>query len=75
MNEVIRKAIKITGSQKKLGDACGVAQQSVFKWLHNKTKVSPEFVPLIVKATKGEIKDYEIRPDIPHLFKHPRSAS
>ncbi|MFP1727994.1 transcriptional regulator [Lonsdalea quercina] len=75
MNEVIKTAVDIVGSQKKLGDACGISQQAVGKWLHNKSKVSPELVPLIVKATKGAIKGYEIRPDMPHLFKRPRSAA
>ncbi|MFZ4835920.1 transcriptional regulator [Rouxiella sp. Mn2063] len=75
MNEVIKTAIEIVGSQKKLGSACGVSQQAVGKWLSNKAKVSPEKVPLVVKATKGLIKGYELRPDMPHLFKRPRSAA
>ena len=39
MNPAIKTAINIVGSQKKLGDACEVSQQAVYKWLHNKAKV------------------------------------
>lgn len=69
MNPTIKTAIDIVGSQKKLGDACGVSQQAVFKWLHNKAKVSPEHVNSIVDATKGEVKAHQIRPDLPFLFR------
>ena len=69
MNPTIKTAIDIVGSQKKLGDACGVSQQAVFKWLHNKAKVSPEHVNSIVDATNGEIKAHQIRPDLPILFR------
>ena len=69
MNPTIKAAIDIVGSQKKLGEACGVSQQAVFKWLHNKAKVSPEHVNSIVDATKGEIKAHQIRPDLPILFR------
>ncbi|HBB4630447.1 TPA: helix-turn-helix domain-containing protein [Escherichia coli] len=40
MNPAIKTAINIVGSQKKLGDACEVSQQAVYKWLHNKAKVT-----------------------------------
>ncbi|MHA0917140.1 transcriptional regulator [Kosakonia cowanii] len=68
MNPVIKTAIDIVGSQKKLGDACDVSQQAVYKWLHNKAKVSPEHVNSIVAATGGEIEAHQIRPDLPALF-------
>lgn len=71
MNQAIKTAIAIVGSQKKLGDACNVSQQAVFKWLHGKAKVSPEHVGSIVNATKGEIQAHIIRPDLPKLFPQP----
>lgn len=71
MNEVIKTAIALVGSQKKLGHACGVSQQAVYKWLHNKAKVSPEHVGHIERVTNGEIPGYMIRPDLPHMFKKP----
>ncbi|MEH8974259.1 YdaS family helix-turn-helix protein, partial [Klebsiella pneumoniae] len=55
MNPTIKTAINIVGSQKKLGEACDVSQQAVYKWLHNKAKVSPEHVNSIVNATNGEV--------------------
>jgi len=67
-NEAIKKAIKILGSQSKLGEATNTRQSSVWKWLHYKSKVKPEKVPLIVEATNGEVKACDIRPDLPHLF-------
>jgi len=71
MNKVIKSAISIVGTQKKLAKACGVSQSAVQKWLHNKSKVSPEKVAFIVKATGGIVKSYEIRPDMPELFPEP----
>ncbi|EUD07854.1 helix-turn-helix domain-containing protein [Providencia alcalifaciens] len=68
MNEAIKNAIDIVGTQKKLGEACGLTQQAIFKWLHNKAKVSPEYIPLIVKATNGQVRAQDIRPDLPHLW-------
>lgn len=61
MNPAIKTAINIVGSQKKLGAACEVSQQAVYKWLHNKAKVSPEHVGSIVTATGGVVKAYQIR--------------
>ncbi|OON34641.1 transcriptional regulator [Izhakiella australiensis] len=75
MNEAIKTAIGIVGSQKKLGDACGLTQQAVYKWLHGKAKVSPEYVESIVDATGGAVRAYQIRPDLPGLFPHPNQAA
>lgn len=74
MNPAIKTAINIVGSQKKLGAACEVSQQAVYKWLHNKAKVSPEHVGSIVTATGGVVKAYQIRPDLPKLFPHTEKA-
>ncbi|HIC6752420.1 TPA: transcriptional regulator [Salmonella enterica subsp. enterica] len=72
MNKVIQRALEIVGSQKRLADICGVSQPAVHKWL-NGGSVSPEKVTAIVKATGGEIKAHEIRPDLPDLFPHPEN--
>lgn len=71
MNEAIKSAISIVGTQKKLAKACGVSQSAVQKWLYNKSKVSPEKVSFIVKATGGAVKGYEVRPDMPEFFPRP----
>lgn len=75
MNPTIKTAIRLVGSQKKLGEACDVSQQAVYKWLHNKAKVSPEHVNSIVNATGGEIKAHQIRPDLPELFPSPANCN
>lgn len=67
-NKAIEKCIRITGSQQELGRITKTAQSSVWKWLHNQSKPSPHKVPLIVKATNGQVKAWEIRPDLPTLF-------
>jgi len=75
MNIAIKTAITLVGSQKKLGSACGVSQQAVYKWLHNKAKVAPEQVIPLVLATNGKVKAHEIRPDLPGLFPPPTQAA
>ena len=74
MNLVIQKALGIVGSQKRLADLCDVSQPAVHKWL-NGGAVSPEKVSAIVNATGGQIKAYEIRPDLPELFPHPNHVA
>ncbi|MEE3649488.1 MULTISPECIES: transcriptional regulator [unclassified Brenneria] len=71
MNEVIKTAIAVVGSQRKLGKACGLTQAAVQKWLYDKAKVAPENVQAVVNATNGVVKGYQLRPDLPHLFPHP----
>jgi len=71
VNEIIRFAIEQHGSQKKLADACGVTQGAVWKWLHCRNAVSPEYVFAISRATAGHFKPHEIRPDLPELFPQP----
>ncbi|MCX7132298.1 helix-turn-helix domain-containing protein [Aeromonas sp.] len=68
MNETIKIAIDIVGTQKKLAEACGVSQAAVQKWLHGKSKVAPENVLTLVNATNGAVRAHQIRPDLPHLF-------
>ncbi|MFS1539813.1 MAG: transcriptional regulator [Candidatus Phlomobacter fragariae] len=53
---------------KKLGEACGLTQQAIFKLLDNKAKVSQEYVPMIFKATKGKVSAKDIRLDSVHVW-------
>ncbi|MDT8849373.1 helix-turn-helix domain-containing protein [Pantoea dispersa] len=73
MNQAIDRAIKIAGSQEKLAQMVGVSQPNVWSWLHDKKRVSPERVLSIVKATGGQVKAYQIRPDLPELFPCPKN--
>lgn len=51
-NEIIQRAIDIAGSQKKLADLCGVAQPTVWRWLHG-GGIDARYVMKIVSATNG----------------------
>ena len=66
-NKTIQKAIDIAGSQKKLADLCGVAQPTVWRWLHG-GGIDARYVMKIVSATNGKIKVAEIRPDLAQLL-------
>ncbi|MDH8639157.1 helix-turn-helix domain-containing protein, partial [Klebsiella pneumoniae] len=66
-NKTIQKAIDIAGSQKKLADLCGVAQPTVWRWLHG-GGIDARYVMKIVSATNGRIKAAEIRPDLAQLL-------
>lgn len=74
-NKAIIKAIEILGSQGKLATACGLTQTTTWKWANGLSKVSPQHVPLVVKATKGKVKPWEIRPDLPELFPKKQKAT
>ncbi|HEP0813073.1 TPA: helix-turn-helix domain-containing protein [Enterobacter chengduensis] len=67
MNNTIQRAIDIAGSQKKLADLCGVAQPTVWRWLHG-GGIDARYVMKIVSATDGKIKATEIRPDLAQLL-------
>lgn len=66
-NKVIQRAVNIAGSQKKLADLCGVAQPTVWRWLHG-GGIDARYVMPIVNATSGKIKAAEIRPDLAGLL-------
>lgn len=66
-NEIIQRAINIAGSQKKLADLCGVAQPTVWRWLHG-GGIDARYVMKIVSATNGRVKPADIRPDLALLL-------
>ena len=49
-NKVIQRAVSIARSQKKLADLCGVAQPTVWRWLHG-GGIDARYVMQIVNAT------------------------
>jgi len=51
-------------SQDEFGSMIGVTQGAVSQWLAGSIKISAERAVDIEKATKGEVKREEIRPDI-----------
>nr|DAL51257.1 MAG TPA_asm: Putative antitoxin of bacterial toxin-antitoxin system, YdaS/YdaT [Caudoviricetes sp.] len=73
-NKVIQRAIDIAGSQKKLADRCGVAQPTVWRWLHG-GGIDARYVMKIVSATEGKIKAADIRPDLAQLLSANNTAA
>ncbi|WP_312387637.1 YdaS family helix-turn-helix protein [Atlantibacter hermannii] len=67
-NKAIQRAVSIAGSQQKLADLCGVAQPTVWRWLHG-GGIEVRYVMQIVKATGGKVKAQDIRPDLAQLLK------
>lgn len=61
--EAIKKAADICGSLSKLAIAIGANYTSAFKWVHGKAVPSPLNCMRIEKATRGQVKKEEIRPD------------
>lgn len=71
LNYGIKNAISIFGSQKAFSQRIGCAQSTVSDWLNCQKKVSPEYVPIIVRLTEGAVNAHQLRPDLPDLFPHP----
>lgn len=63
VRDALEEAVKIVGSQAKLGDACGVTQTTIWRALQSGT-VSAELALAIARATKGKIKKSHLRPDL-----------
>ena len=61
---LIKRAITIAGSQKKLAAAIGLSQQGVSYLLNGAPRVTAEIAIKIEKATRGEIRRQQLRPDI-----------
>ena len=62
--EHIRRAITICGSQKALADKIGRSQPGI-SWLLNGAKnISGDDAVKIEKATDGQVRRWELRPDL-----------
>lgn len=59
MNESIKKAVSILGSQSNLANACGVTQGAVQKWL-NGGGISAKYAWRIEQATQGKVTAVEL---------------
>lgn len=58
------RAIEILGNPSRLAAATGYSQHAVWHALHVRKSVSPKMAIAIDRATKGEVKKSELRPDI-----------
>lgn len=59
----IKQAVALCNGQSSLARACGVSQTAVLKWICG-GKMDVKYIPAIIKATNGEIKPQELRPDV-----------
>lgn len=68
MNHLIKQAIDELSSQELLAKACGVSQNTVHKWLHNKMRVSLENALKIEKATNSKVRAEMFNPNFTTLL-------
>lgn len=59
----IKQAVALCNGQSSLARACGVSQTAVLKWICG-GKMDVKYIPAIIKATNGEVKPQELRPDV-----------
>ena len=64
MNEKIKKAVEVVGSQKKLAMLIGCGQTFVSQMLSGDRPVPPGKAIPIEHATNGKVSRHELRPDI-----------
>jgi DNA-binding transcriptional regulator YdaS (Cro superfamily) len=60
---LIDMAIKIAGSQTRLGELCGVSQNAIWS-ARQAGRVSAELAVSIESATDGKIPRWKLRPDL-----------
>lgn len=62
--DLLERAIRALGSQQKLAEAIGLSQQGVSYLLNNAPRVTAEVAIAIERATKGQIRREQLRPDL-----------
>lgn len=62
--EFLAKAISLLGSQQALARASGVPQSTISRALYPPYCITPRVAVLIERATAGQVKRGELRPDI-----------
>jgi DNA-binding transcriptional regulator YdaS (Cro superfamily) len=61
--EALRLAVELFGSERKLAQACGLAQQNMNRAI-KRGRVSPHLAIAIQRATGGNVTASELRPDL-----------
>ena len=51
-------------SQEQFGRKVGVTQGAVWQWINGRVQVDPKRAIKIERATRGQIKRHELRPDL-----------
>lgn len=62
--DAIDRAARKLGSQTALADLCGVSKGAVSQWKELGRRVPAEYCPLIERATDGEVRCEDLRPDV-----------
>jgi DNA-binding transcriptional regulator YdaS (Cro superfamily) len=66
--QALKKAIRLAGSQGKLGRMLGVRQQSVNYWVLTDRRISAAYAMACHIALDGKVSAHDLRPDM-----YPRS--
>lgn len=61
--QMMRKAIRLVGSQVRLAEAVGCSQMMVWKLVHGRARISVEMARKIHIATDGKCDESDMRPD------------
>jgi len=64
MNQHIKTAVDIHGSQRALADALDVKPVQVFKWFHGVCAVPAGRCLAIEESVNGAVTRYDLRPDV-----------
>ena len=62
--DLIAEAVQHVGSQSRLAELTGLSQPSIHRLATGRQRVTLERALLIEKATNGEVKASDIRPDL-----------
>lgn len=64
VSDAIERAVKLHGSEAKLGKAAGGFSQNAIWQAKRRNRISPELAIGIHRATNGEVPASETRPDL-----------
>ena len=64
IQKLLRDAVEKAGSQAKFAEAVGLSQQGVSYLLRNSDRIAAETAIAIERATNGEIRREQLRPDL-----------
>jgi len=68
----IKKAVDYVGNQTELAKQLGVTRQAISNWVRLKSPVGVKHAVKIQEVTNGEVKFYDLRPDIFQKKAHKR---
>lgn len=60
----VSRAVDLKGSQQKLAEAIGCSQQQISYLLKEADRISAEMAIKIERATAGQVRREELRPDL-----------